>query len=107
MENNCFNSKIRRLLMKDGNFKNNNSEMIEDKDENTAVESYTKNIKLDDTTKIKIIEKNFREIMITLGLDLQDDSLKDSPHRVAKMDVKETFSGLNKDFYVNKNFDRP
>jgi GTP cyclohydrolase I len=33
--------------------------------------------------------------MKTLGLDLSDDSLKDTPHRVAKMFVKESFSGLN------------
>ena len=33
--------------------------------------------------------------MLTLGLDLQDDSLKGTPKRVAKMFVKEIFSGLN------------
>jgi GTP cyclohydrolase I len=33
--------------------------------------------------------------METLGLDLSDDSLKDTPNRVAKMYVKEIFSGLN------------
>jgi GTP cyclohydrolase I len=33
--------------------------------------------------------------MLTLGLDLKDDSLKGTPHRVAKMYVKEIFSGLN------------
>ncbi len=52
---------------------------------------------LDDETKIDIIEKNFREIMLTLGLDLNDDSLKGTPHRVAKMYVKEIFKGLNPD----------
>jgi GTP cyclohydrolase I len=41
------------------------------------------------------IEKNFREIMETLGLDLNDDSLRGTPERVAKMYVKEIFSGLN------------
>lgn len=50
---------------------------------------------LDDKTKVERIEKNFREIMDTLGLDLSDDSLKDTPARVAKMFVKEIFSGLN------------
>jgi GTP cyclohydrolase IA len=44
--------------------------------------------------KIKLIEKKFREIMLVLGLDLEDDSLKDTPLRVAKMYVNETFSGL-------------
>lgn len=51
--------------------------------------------KLDDETKIEVIEKHFEEIMITLGLDLDDDSLKGTPHRVAKMYVNEIFSGLN------------
>jgi GTP cyclohydrolase I len=50
---------------------------------------------LDDETKIELIEENFRSIMHILGLDLNDDSLKDSPRRVAKMYVKEIFSGLN------------
>jgi GTP cyclohydrolase I len=50
---------------------------------------------LDDETKIGLIEKHFREIMQVLGLDLQDDSLKDTPRRVAKMYVNEIFTGLN------------
>ena len=33
--------------------------------------------------------------MLTLGLDLTDDSLKNTPARVAKMYVNEVFSGLN------------
>jgi GTP cyclohydrolase IA len=51
--------------------------------------------KIDDELKIELIEKNFREIMHILGLDLNDESLKDTPGRVAKMYVKEVFSGLN------------
>jgi GTP cyclohydrolase IA len=50
---------------------------------------------VDDDEKIQRIEKHFREIMHILGLDLTDDSLKGTPHRVAKMYVKEVFSGLN------------
>jgi GTP cyclohydrolase I len=50
---------------------------------------------LSDSQKIAAIEGHFREIMETLGLDLTDDSLKGTPRRVAKMFVKETFSGLN------------
>ena len=50
---------------------------------------------LSDEEKMKIISRHFREIMLTLGLDLQDDSLKGTPKRVAKMFVKEIFSGLN------------
>src|SRR5688572_228731 len=51
----------------------------------------------DDETKIDLISQHFREIMLVLGLDLTDDSLKDTPARVAKMYVKESFSGLNPD----------
>jgi GTP cyclohydrolase I len=50
---------------------------------------------LDDEEKIVQIEKHFREIMTILGLDLTDDSLNGTPRRVAKMYVKEVFSGLN------------
>jgi GTP cyclohydrolase I len=41
------------------------------------------------------IENHFREIMHILGLDLNDDSLKGTPARVAKMYVDEIFSGLD------------
>jgi len=51
--------------------------------------------KISDEDKIQIIEEKFRDIMETLGLDLTDDSLKGSPHRVAKMFVQEIFYGLN------------
>lgn len=50
---------------------------------------------LNDATKIDLIEEHFREIMTILGLDLNDDSLKGSPRRVAKMYINEAFSGLN------------
>jgi GTP cyclohydrolase IA len=50
---------------------------------------------LDDDLKIELIEEKFRDIMNILGLDLSDDSLAGTPHRVAKMYVKEIFSGLN------------
>ncbi|HBX67582.1 MAG TPA: GTP cyclohydrolase I FolE, partial [Balneolaceae bacterium] len=48
-----------------------------------------------DDEKIEIIQEHFAEIMHTLGLDLNDDSLKGTPYRVAKMYVKEIFEGLN------------
>ncbi len=50
---------------------------------------------MDDHLKIELIEKHFKEIMLILGLDMNDDSLKGTPHRVAKMYVQEIFSGLN------------
>jgi GTP cyclohydrolase I len=50
---------------------------------------------LSDEEKIAQIEDKFRDIMNIMGLDLTDDSLQGTPHRVAKMYVKEIFSGLN------------
>ena len=50
---------------------------------------------MEDAVKIAKIEQHFKAIMETLGLDLTDDSLKGTPRRVAKMYVKEIFSGLN------------
>lgn len=50
---------------------------------------------LSDDEKVEKIEEHFTAIMETLGLDLNDDSLKGTPRRVAKMYVKEIFSGLN------------
>lgn len=48
-----------------------------------------------DDEKMDKIDANVREIMHTLGLDLTDDSLRGTPRRVAKMFVKEIFSGLD------------
>ncbi len=50
---------------------------------------------IDDDLKVELIEKHFKEIMNILGLDLTDDSLRGTSIRVAKMYVKEIFSGLN------------
>jgi GTP cyclohydrolase I len=50
---------------------------------------------LPDDKKIELIKKDVENILITLGMDLSDDSLKGTPNRVAKMFVKEIFGGLN------------
>jgi GTP cyclohydrolase I len=50
---------------------------------------------LSDDEKIAQIEEKFRDIMNIMGMDLTDDSLQGTPHRVAKMYIKEIFSGLN------------
>ena len=50
-----------------------------------------------DEAKIKVISGHFKQIMLALGLDLHDESLQGTPDRVAKMFVKEVFSGLNPD----------
>ncbi|MFZ1291119.1 MAG: GTP cyclohydrolase I FolE [Melioribacteraceae bacterium] len=50
---------------------------------------------IDDELKVELIKNKFNDIMEILGLDLKDESLQDTPKRVAKMFVKEIFSGLN------------
>lgn len=62
-----------------------------------GVETPVVHEKLNQPTKKKLasIEKNFRSIMETLGMDLTDDSLIDTPARVAKMYVNEIFQGLD------------
>ncbi len=50
-----------------------------------------------DDEKIALIKKDVESILLTLGMDLTDDSLKGTPNRVAKMFVKEIFGGLNPD----------
>ncbi len=50
---------------------------------------------LTDSEKIEAIEQHFESIMNIMGLDLTDDSLRGTPHRVAKMYIKEIFQGLN------------
>ncbi|WP_233898546.1 GTP cyclohydrolase I FolE [Tenacibaculum piscium] len=50
---------------------------------------------MSDKEKKQKIAMLFKEIMQTMGLDLNDDSLKGTPNRVAKMYIDEIFSGLN------------
>ena len=51
--------------------------------------------KLTNKEKIDAIANHFSSIMKILDLDLNDDSLKDTPRRVAKMYVEEIFEGLD------------
>lgn len=87
---------LKGITMKDGN---SFSKPVDDFDDHllTSIETPIRSdaFSIDDELKIELIEKNFREIMEIMGLDLSDDSLKDTPRRVAKMYVKEIFSGLN------------
>ena len=50
---------------------------------------------LSSSEKINKIEDNFTQILDTLGLDLGDDSLINSPKRIAKMYINEIFWGLD------------
>jgi len=60
-----------------------------------GVETPTFQHSVDRKDKIELIEKDFKHIMEVLGLDLDDDSLRDTPKRVAKMYVNEIFWGLD------------
>ena len=62
---------------------------------NMGVETPTVPNKYDRKEKIEKIEAHFHSIMQTLGLDLSDDSLIETPKRVAKMYVNEIFWGLD------------
>jgi GTP cyclohydrolase I len=54
---------------------------------------------LSDEEKMAKIAEKFQEIMEVLGLDLSNDSLKDTPKRVAKMYVRELFRGLSEEAF--------
>jgi len=49
----------------------------------------------DRDAKYQSIKQSFADIATTLGLDLNDDSLCETPHRIAKMYVDEIFAGLD------------
>ncbi|AER40594.1 MAG: GTP cyclohydrolase I FolE [Flavobacteriales bacterium] len=54
---------------------------------------------MSDEEKINQIEKHFFHIMEILGLDMNNDSLRSTPRRVAKMFIQEIFSGINPKTY--------
>lgn len=52
-------------------------------------------VPLNNEEKYERIKGLLTEVVATLGLDLNDDSLSETPHRIAKMYVNEIFSGLD------------
>jgi len=80
-----------------GNLPEMTIDEIGDEHFSTSIETPLRDdaFEMSDELKIELIEEHFYEIMQILGLDLTDDSLKGTPHRVAKMYVKEIFTGLN------------
>ncbi|KZY63870.1 MULTISPECIES: GTP cyclohydrolase I FolE [unclassified Oleiphilus] len=50
---------------------------------------------LNNEQKYERLKSLFTDVVSTLGLDLNDDSLAETPHRIAKMYVREIFSGLD------------
>ena len=51
--------------------------------------------KISNLDKIKLIQEKMHDILEIIGMDMNDDSLKGTPKRVAKMFVNEIFGGLN------------
>lgn len=45
--------------------------------------------------KMRALEQSFSDVLSVLGLDLSDDSLRDTPRRMAKMYLQELFTGLD------------
>jgi len=78
-----------------------NNEEFQDEIGNNHISSSANNplrddaFAISDDEKIERIKKDVENILLTLGMDLTDDSLKGTPNRVAKMFVKEIFGGLN------------
>jgi len=64
-----------------------------------GVETPRRDNGIDRKLKIAMIEEKFQDIMGILGLDLTDDSLIETPKRVAKMYVNEIFWGLDYDAF--------
>lgn len=88
-------------LTENGNYKNGSNDAFryDDAGDNhyfngKIKQKTTDALNLNDEAKMAKIQHHFAEIMNTLGLDLSDDSLKDTPKRVAKMYVQELFQGL-------------
>ncbi|AFP85775.1 GTP cyclohydrolase I [secondary endosymbiont of Heteropsylla cubana] len=60
-----------------------------------GLESLPQDIALTNIVRQELIAGHMMEIMAILNLDLSDDSLKKTPHRIAKMYIEEIFLGLN------------
>jgi GTP cyclohydrolase I len=72
-------------------------ELIGDNHQMTSAETPLRPDAFDksDAEKMANIENHFYNIMLEMGMDMTDDSLQGTPHRVAKMFIQEIFSGLN------------
>jgi GTP cyclohydrolase I len=72
-------------------------ELIGDNHQMTSAETPLRPDAFDksDAEKMAAIENHFHSIMLEMGMDMNDDSLQGTPHRVAKMFIQEIFSGLN------------
>mgnify|MGYP001302296169 FL=1 len=83
-------------------------ELIDQDHKNFSIETPLRDdaFEISDDEKISIIQKNVKEILTTLGMDMTDDSMKGTPKRVAKAYVNELFGGLNpKNLPTSSTFD--
>jgi len=83
-------------------------ELIDQDHKNFSIETPLRDdaFEISNDEKISIIQKNVKEILETLGMDMTDDSLKGTPKRVAKAYVKELFGGLDpKNLPTSSTFD--
>jgi GTP cyclohydrolase IA len=76
------------------------SETVEEEASFAAITNYPHPIttafhEISEEEKVVLIEEKFRDILLILGLDIEDESLKKTPYRIAKMYVKEIFKGLD------------
>jgi GTP cyclohydrolase I len=60
-----------------------------------GLETPMSGLKLSRDEKYSRIKDAMTQVATALGLDLNDDSLEETPHRIAKMYVDEIFAGLN------------
>ena len=60
-----------------------------------GLETPTIDTKMSQEQRYERIKGLMTEVLSTLGLNLEDDSLQETPHRIAKMYVYEVFSGLD------------
>lgn len=73
----------------------NEARMVRDKLIEQGLETPMIENGLSTQQKYERIRKLMGDVVSTLGLDLSDDSLAETPHRIAKMYVREVFSGLD------------
>lgn len=71
------------------------AEMVRDALIQRHLETPMTNTTMGREEKYERIKQAMAEVAEVLGLDLQDDSLAETPHRIAKMYVDEIFSGLD------------
>ena len=73
----------------------NDAERVRVALEQKGLETPLKPSTLSRDEKYELLKASFSDIAKVLGLDLEDDSLVETPHRIAKMYLDEVFSGLD------------